>query len=286
MNRFLLQSMFVTDLDGTLLNSDGKLTQTDKNALSELGQLGIVRVIATGRSLYSFKQAVGNDLPVDYIIFSTGAGIITFPEEHLIRNVQMDPSEVSDAVQTFLEFDLDFMVHFPIPDNHQFVFHVTDRNNPDFHRRLLRYEAFGQAFDGAHHQWESASQLLAVVNHDTIDTIWVALQKRLSGYSMIRSTSPLDGLSVWIEVFSDKVSKSKGVKWLADRLGIHRNQVAAVGNDYNDVDLLEWAGNSFLVANAPLSLTSRFHSVASHNHGGVSEEVYIWLMELDYLQHP
>ncbi len=48
-------AMLITDLDGTLLGSNGSLTKQDQEALLCLGNKGIVRVIATGRSLYSFK---------------------------------------------------------------------------------------------------------------------------------------------------------------------------------------------------------------------------------------
>ena len=145
MKDFLPRRMLITDLDGTLLGSDGSLTKQDQDALFSLGNKGVVRVIATGRSLYSFKTVAGNRLPVDYVIFSTGAGVITFPDGRLIRNIHLDSGAVSSAVQIFMEFGLDFMVHQPIPDNHRFVYYGTGRDNPDFHRRLARYGEFCQA---------------------------------------------------------------------------------------------------------------------------------------------
>jgi hydroxymethylpyrimidine pyrophosphatase-like HAD family hydrolase len=50
-----------------------------------------------------------------------------------------------------------------------------------------------------------------------------------------------------------------------------------VGNDYNDLDLLEWAGSSFVVANAPPDLTDRFPTVASNDDCGVAEAITRWL---------
>jgi hydroxymethylpyrimidine pyrophosphatase-like HAD family hydrolase len=176
-----------------------------------------------------------------------------------------------------MEFGLDFMVHQPIPDNHRFVYYGTGRDNPDFHRRLARYSEFCQPFDHATSHIGSASQLLAVVNHDNSASVLKALRSKLTGYSVIRSTSPLDGESTWIEVFAPGVSKSQCAAWLADRLDIDKERVLAVGNDYNDLDLLEWAGTAFLVDNAPDMLKNRFVSVASHDHGGVSEAIHMWL---------
>lgn len=278
MNTVRIQAMLVTDLDGTLLDSGGRLSPVDREALMALEAIGVARVVATGRSLYSLQQAVGNDLPVDYVVFSMGSGIITYPEARLIRKVDMTPQEVSGAVEIFMGLELDFMLHQPVPDNHCFRYHATGRDNPDFYRRLQRYEKFARPLERLPHGWGPASQLLAVVNHDTINDVMPVLRQQFAGYSVIRSTSPLDGVSAWVEVFSSGVSKSQSVGWLADRLHVRRDHIVAVGNDYNDLDLLEWAGTGYLVDNAPAVLKSRFPSVASHDHGGVAEAVHRWLI--------
>ena len=85
--------MFITDLDGTLLRDDKRLADADISALEALGARGIPRIIATGRSWDSFREIMeklglmgpGRVLPVDYVIFSTGAGIMAFPQADLIQ---------------------------------------------------------------------------------------------------------------------------------------------------------------------------------------------------------
>ena len=72
-----IKGLFITDFDGTLLRSDGTLAQCDLDALGSLRMRGIKTAVATGRSLYSFIDSPGADLPVDYIIFTTGAGVVT-----------------------------------------------------------------------------------------------------------------------------------------------------------------------------------------------------------------
>ena len=53
----------------------------------------------------------------------------------------------------------------------------------------------------------------------------------------------------------------------------------SVGNDYNDLDLLEWTSGSFVVDNAPADLKKRFVGVNSNNDGGVAEAARRWLAE-------
>ncbi|MCP4045415.1 MAG: HAD hydrolase family protein, partial [Gammaproteobacteria bacterium] len=64
--------------------------------------------------------------------------------------------------------------------------------------------------------------------------------------------------------------------WLASRLDTDPADIMAIGNDYNDLDLLEWAQQSFVVENAPIELKSRFQQVASNDNGGVAEAVEHW----------
>lgn len=62
--------MVVTDLDGTLLNTDHQISETNKQTLHWLGDKKITRVAATGRTLFSSKKVLSNDTPIDYLIFS------------------------------------------------------------------------------------------------------------------------------------------------------------------------------------------------------------------------
>ena len=120
-----------------------------------------------------------------------------------------------------------------------------------------------------------ATQVLAVVPEQEASGIYEQVSRQLAGLSVVRATSPLDHQSLWIEVFPMGVSKSHGAAWLLHQLGMGPENVVAVGNDYNDLDLLQWAGKGFVVANAPVDLKSRFATVSSNNRSGVAAAIGI-----------
>ncbi|MEK6195637.1 MAG: HAD hydrolase family protein, partial [Deltaproteobacteria bacterium] len=101
------KGLFITDFDGTLLRSDNTLAQRDLDALASLTRRGIKTAIATGRSLYSFRNSPGVDLPVDYIIFTTGAGVVTQPEGHLVYKANLSRDMVLEALDFFKESAFD-----------------------------------------------------------------------------------------------------------------------------------------------------------------------------------
>jgi Cof subfamily protein (haloacid dehalogenase superfamily) len=279
------KGLFVTDLDGTLLRSDRTMAESDLRALRRLGDMGITRIIATGRSMYSFNRAVTRDLPVDFIIFSTGAGVIQYPNRRIIRKVSLEGHEVSQATEVLLSARLDFMIHRPIPDNHMFAYFASTAGNTDFETRISSYSPYAFPLRQGPDGFGPATQLLVVLPPRQGKPIIAALRQKLSDFSVIQTTSPMDGKSIWIEIFPPNVSKSLTGEWLAMKLGIDPQKVLSLGNDYNDIDLLEWSGTSFVVDNAPDDLKKRFPVVASHNENGVSEAVERWLISPQFNLH-
>lgn len=270
--------LFITDLDGTLLDADRKLPDSALSALHRLGSQGIVRAVATGRSLFSFNTVAAADWPVDFVIFSTGAGVMQQPDGRIVRRVSLENTEVCTAFDALCALGLDVMVQRPIPDSHVFGFKAQQhRPNPDFERRLSLYRRFVFPLDGDIEDFGPATQLVAIAPPDQGPEALAAARANLPGFTVIQTTSPLDGRSMWIEVFPAQVSKSLTTAWLAAKLTIPRDRTVSVGNDYNDLDLLEWTPDRFVVANAPRDLSARFPTVASNNDGGVAEAVDRWL---------
>ena len=269
--------MFVCDFDGTLLRSDRTFSEDDLAVLNRIGEMGIIRAIATGRSFYSINTISISSLPVDFLIFSSGAGINRHPGGQLIRNTGLKAQQVNLAIQILKTKGLDFMVHSPIPDNHAFSYFESTNGNADFKRRIDIYRQFAKPLDMNSDGFEMATQLLAVVPPGDNRPLIQTLRKALPDFNIIQTTSPLDGQSTWIEIFPETVSKSLAAAWLAESFGLDADRVLSVGNDYNDLDLLEWAGSSFVVRNAPPDLTERFPTVASNDDSGVAEAIERWL---------
>ncbi len=109
-----------TALDGTLLGSDQKLSPTNHDALEALGQHGILRVVVTGRSLFSCRRVLDRSFPIDLLVTASGAGIFSFPRFELLFDQALTETEVSESIEVLNALKLDFMVHDPVPDNHRF----------------------------------------------------------------------------------------------------------------------------------------------------------------------
>ena len=271
------REMFVTDFDGTLLNDDRQIAPRDLETLAELRSGHTTTVIATGRSLFSFNRALDlmglsmSDLPVDYLVFSTGAGVYDTAREEIVLSHAISKPEILSITAYFDRLGFDYMVHRAIPDTPYFLFKANGGGNADFKRRIQMYPTFGSPIQRADQVYDRATEVLAIVPGGIDRQTAAGFQRDLADFSVILATSPLDHTSAWVEVFHRAVSKSRTVGWLARDLGISRAGVISVGNDYNDHDLLEWSGQAFLVENGPGDMKSRFRLVESNNQCGVSD---------------
>ncbi len=280
------RGLFVTDLDGTLLTDRKNIAAADLKALQHLRARGVLVAIATGRSNYSFNKLIQqlectgleSALAVDYVIVSTGAGLMTFPDSRIVTSFTLSGDEVFCISEYLENHGLDYMIHKPVPETMRFLYRSHGGENPDFHARLEMYKEYSTPFlKSSVREFGKATEVVCIVpaenGHDLADKVMTDL----SQFSVIRATSPLDGESVWIEIFPSNVSKSQTTQVLAERMSIQHQNICAVGNDFNDDDLLQWVEHGYLVSNGPSSMKEKLHVVGSNNESGVREAIDHWL---------
>ncbi len=272
--------MVVTDLDGTLFNKNGKPSEEDRKTLIKLGNMNIITAIATGRNLFSARKVIQDDFPIDYLIFSSGAGIMDWKSKSLIKKYQLDVDEVKTTATKLIKFKHDFMVHHTIPDNHYFAYYHNGKDNPDFFRRIDLYKDYAYRKDYTICNFGKATQFVIIDKGDECLLRLKRLTEELKLLKVIRTTSPLDGNSLWVEVFPITVSKSKGAELIAEREQVNISNTMSIGNDFNDLDLLNWSSKSYVVDNSPYELKDIYNTVSSNNDSGFTQAVNEWLSQL------
>jgi hydroxymethylpyrimidine pyrophosphatase-like HAD family hydrolase len=156
------KKMFITDFDGTFLKTDSSLCKNDIKEIKKLKEQGIITAVATGRSLYSFDLAFARlklepDF-LDYLIFSTGAGILSYPDKRIIKSSGLEKKHVVD-ISRFLEKEkIDHMIHNEIPYTREFVYKKFSDKNHDFNARIELYKNFCNCSSSSGSRYKNSEQ--------------------------------------------------------------------------------------------------------------------------------
>ncbi len=139
--------VIITDIDGTLLDDNSKLSKTNRVTLNLLKKDGFIVVLATGRSLFSAKKiALENNFLdlIDYIIFSTGAAIFDVKKKSIFNVYSLNNKNIIE-IENYLNektINVDYMIQANIPENHFFSYKKNNhfKINTDFYKRIEIYK--------------------------------------------------------------------------------------------------------------------------------------------------
>lgn len=267
--------LVATDLDGTFLKSDKSVTEDNLRALRLLGEKGIVRVIATGRNLEKTREVIAADIPFDFIVFSSGAGVYDCRSKELIYRSNMNSQMTMELVNFLVSKDLNFHLFRAVPENHRCWYHQGSQSCTEFENYLQAHRLHAEPLPEELHIGSESCQFLVVLPNrlDEFLALKSELEAGFDEINVVRTSSPLETGYIWMEIFHKSVSKGNGVKLICDRHGISYDQTAGIGNDFNDLDLLSFTRHSFVVGNSPEELKSQFQCVSSNEASAFAEMV-------------
>lgn len=272
--------LIVSDLDGTLLGRSTPLSQRNKESFLEAKSKGAICAIATGRSLYGVLTELSPDFPLDYLIFSSGAGIYDWKNKQLLHSTPLGALEIHKIYKHLEEKNLDFTIQLEAPDSHRFFHSKQNPTNSDFMLRLDYHGEHGKPVD-SNYLPNLASEFIVIHSHPASNECYHNLKNQFSAdFNVVRATSPFDGKSLWVEIFHPKVSKAHAADWIRERHQIPLSETCALGNDYNDLQLLSWAGHPLVVADSAPELIEKYPQVTKHTENAFYHACKEWWKRL------
>nr|WP_320021659.1 HAD family hydrolase [uncultured Draconibacterium sp.] len=273
--------LVATDLDGTFLKNDRTVSQANIDALHKLGEKQIVRVAATGRNLQKVKDVLQPDLPFDYVVFSSGAGVYNWQKKKLITNQNIKVSSAQKLLSHFINRDVNFHAFYPVPDNHKHYYYRGKNDCEEFERYFKFNVAYAKPLKTDELPKGELCQFLIIIKEDEerFNRLKADIEALCPEIRVIRASSPITPGYIWIEVFHHSVSKGNGVNEICKRLGISKDETMGLGNDYNDFDLLEFTMHSFLTDNSPHEIKDRYPNVPSNENDAFAFSVQSLLVD-------
>ena len=222
--------MILTDLDHTLLRSDGTVSERTLSVLRAVQQKGIYVTLATAR-YYIGAERYTDMIKPDFIINTDGALIHRYGEE--IFSESFTPEQTRTLIGTLLEHDED--AEITAAAGKTVFWNNEEHIRASEKLRKAQYIDFAQPFE------IRANKIAALLDSDlTAQRIADTVGCRLQGY---RGEN-------WYSFMPQGTGKTAAIEALVRMLGISLSDTAAFGDDSNDVDMLRLCGTGVAVANA------------------------------------
>jgi Cof subfamily protein (haloacid dehalogenase superfamily) len=271
--------LLALDIDGTLLDSNGTLPAANRRAIEQVIAQGVEVALATGRR-YDFARSIFEQLPSPLtLILSNGAVVKTREGETL--QLRLLPRHVAhDVLKRTPEHRESAAVIFDRPRDGQVVFEGIDWNHP----RHARFFATNRPFLAESRPLENCLsedpvQVMFTGCCGDMRRLYDQLMEMASGLYSVALTEYEHRDFSLVDVTRAGVSKGTALsEWSAQR-GYASGEVMAVGDNLNDLEMLQFAGRPVVMGNAVPELKRRGWSETSTNdEAGVANAVETYIL--------
>ena len=264
--------LLALDIDGTLLNSQFQISEVDMSALRRAREVGIEVVLVTGRR-HDFALPIAQQFGFDlWLISSNGAITRSLAGETFYRD--MLPAEVCRQLcQVMLEFRGNTVLTFDKRGKGSIVLEHMDELENSIRRWLeknLQYIDFVVPVESS--LVIDPVQAMFCGPIARMHQALAALQgcHLAEEITVLRTEYPARDLSI-VDILNKSCSKGHALERWATYRGIPREQVMAIGDNYNDIEMLAFAGYPVIMGNASEDLRSRgWKLTRSNDQNGVA----------------
>lgn len=253
--------LFVTDMDGTLLNSQREISQGNKHAIRRAVEAGVVFTIATGRmyaSTLPYAQELGLDVPIityNGALIKTAAGrelYASYLEEDLIKELLDFAREEELYIQSYSEDKLYFK---------------EENDLARYYQEMCGVKGSAVGEDIYKYTAKVPKMLIMGSTPEESDAAVQLVRQKFGGRIDVMKSSPL-----YVELIKPGVNKATAIARLAEIMEIPAEQVLAIGDSSNDVSMLASVAIGVAMGNAnDEARAAARYMVTDNDHDGVAE---------------
>ena len=258
--------LIAIDMDGTLLDSQKEIPAENIKAIQEAAAAGIKIVLCTGRPrsgiLPHFEKLGLSE--EEYIIMNNGCS--TYETKSLSRS---EMEELLQACEDFPEVALSF--------TGEKTYYVVGDEVPElvaYDAGTVFTEAKARSLEEIFAEGQVIFQAMYMADSEPLDAFQNAVQDRLDqSYSTVRSQEYI------FEIMPQGATKASGLKHLAEKLGIAPDQIMALGDAANDLEMLQFVGQSVAMGNASDDIKELCKYVTlTNDEAGVAHAIRTWAL--------
>ncbi len=254
--------LIVSDIDGTLITDGGPVAKETKRLVSEYQKKGGLFTVGTGRmekAVKAIMEALDTDTPA---IVYNGSSVINIKTNVAIYEAKLNDDVAKLALKIYQDHGLDAILYI---DQVAYVAKIT----PAIASHIEKEEVGCVEVNDLYNFLDKApTKILFIGDEEKFS----AFQNKLESKKM----SPLNFICSehnYLELLPEGVSKGQALKILAESLEIPIEETIAIGDERNDVSMIEAAGLGVAVQNAKPELLAKANYVTQGNANKGVEEI-------------
>lgn len=268
-----MKTLYLTDMDGTLLNNEGKVSQKSKEIINSLTDKGLLFSVATARSIFSSKELLDGINITAPAVLQSGVMIYDFKNNKTVKCFSLNKDRFEKIISAFERHNKSPFAFFFNEQTENYEILFTDL-------KLKEHKNF--------YETRSKMQGLNIRKAEKYDIpegyspIFISLCDRYEDLTLIKEEIDLiDGVGcsfykdtytpLWfLEVFSKQASKANGLLLVKEL--VKADKTVAFGDNLNDLPLFSVADLRCAVENAVSELKAVADTVIKSNEeNGVAE---------------
>lgn len=226
------------DLDDTLLNSNLNISDGNREAINKAKELGVKVTISTGR-MYRSALAIAKELDLKSPLITYQGALIKDPVSE--QTIVHRPLPMQQALEVI---DLGYQRGYPINvyvNDNLYIDHITPEAE---HYARTSEVPLNPVGDLRKFLREEPTKVLFIGHNEELDDFHLELQEKYPQLHITKSKS------YYLEVMHPLATKGHALQYLAAILDIPMEQVIAIGDSYNDVDMINAAGLGVAMGNS------------------------------------
>jgi Cof subfamily protein (haloacid dehalogenase superfamily) len=248
------QQLFVSDLDGTLLGSEGRLSDTSRKGLTELLEAGVNFTVASARAWGEITPVLGG-LPLQLpVIAINGAYLTDYASGNHLQINHIENSFAATIYQHILEERLlPFIVTYNGIEDCLYWQELKNEQMQWYHDILHVHKdkRIRQIEDLKHALAEKVIAFAVMGPPEHVKALSELLADEYPG--MLENflfENPYSPGHWWLTIHDERACKSKAIRELANMTGFDLKHLTVFGDHINDIKMLQLAGKAVTVANA------------------------------------
>jgi Cof subfamily protein (haloacid dehalogenase superfamily) len=257
----IMYKLIAMDLDDTLLNDSGIVSERNKDAIRRAEAAGTKIIITSGRSYASTKQFIHELGLADLTISLNGAYIQDPTDDKLVADFSIEKEITGELLKAIEPYGIHVNFY-----NGEKVYCQEPTEHALYYSQLNRIE-----INYVDSLWElsktkPAGKLLLINNEGKLEGIRDLLREKFGDHLNLLFSKPF-----FLEIFDRSTSKGAALRKVAEMYGIKPEEIISVGDGENDLSMIKMAGIGAAVSNAKEAVKQAADYITlSNNESGVA----------------